>query len=94
MKTTTTGPVPFLTWHREGSEIAALATQEFQGKTLVHLRIYSRGVNGKLYATARGITIPDDKITPLRKALRKVKKELKREKDRKRSQASGGGTRK
>ena len=76
MSNNTKTPISFLEWPRKGNEVVCLATQEFKNGILVHLRIYSRGVNGNLYATVRGVTIPHDQIRRLRKALRKVDKAL------------------
>lgn len=92
MRQKSTEPIPFLHWKREGNEIVCLATQEFKGWTVVHLRTYSRGAKGKLYATERGVTIPHQVLKPLRRALRKVEKELAREKDQNRSKMGSRAT--
>lgn len=66
----------FLEWKRSGGEVARLVDQEYQGTYLLHLRIYYRDHHGKLKPSPRGVTIPDEQLAPLRKALRKVEKKL------------------
>jgi hypothetical protein len=66
----------FLQWDRGGGEVARLMVQEYKGRLLVHLRIWSHGPGSKLYPTEHGLTIPYEQLTPLRTALRRVKDEL------------------
>src|SRR5690242_19293707 len=63
-------------WSRGDGHIARLIHQEYNGHDLLHLRIFYLDKNGKLKPAAKGVTIPHDQIAPLRKALRKARKEL------------------
>jgi hypothetical protein len=67
----------FLEWSRGKDEVVRLMTQVFNGQVLVHLRIWSRGAHGQLFPTERGLTIPHDKLSAVRKALRKVNEKIK-----------------
>lgn len=66
----------FLQWKRSGGEVVRLVAQEYKGKYFVHLRIFYLDKHGKLKPSQRGVTIPDEQLAQLRKALRKAKKEL------------------
>jgi hypothetical protein len=50
--------------------------QEFEGRDVLHLRRHYTDKQGKLKPTPKGVTIPEEQIKPLRKALRKAVKEL------------------
>ena len=63
----------FLQWKRSGGEVVRLVAQEYKGKYFVHLRIFY-DKHGKLKPSQRGVTIPDEQLAQLRKALRKAKK--------------------
>ena len=68
---------PIMQWKRRGvSEFVRLYIEEFNGSSLVHLRIWNVNDQGALYPTKRGVTIPQEQLGPLRKALRKASKKL------------------
>jgi Transcriptional Coactivator p15 (PC4) len=66
----------YVEWNRNDGDVTRLIRQEYNGHDLLHLRIFYFDKDGKLKPTAKGVTIPHDQIAPLRKALRKAKKEL------------------
>jgi hypothetical protein len=66
----------YLEWNRSDGDVTRLIRQEYNGHDLLHLRIFYLDKDGKLKPTTKGVTIPRDQIAPLRKALRKAKKEL------------------
>jgi hypothetical protein len=63
-------------WPRSRSEVARLVLQEFNGKYLLHLRVFYFDDKGELKPTKSGLVIPYDQIRPLRKALRKAADQL------------------
>ena len=63
-------------WNCSDRDVTRLIRQEYNGHDFLHLRIFYLDKDGKLKPTAKGVTIPRDQIAPLRKALRKAKKEL------------------
>ncbi len=70
------GTVVITEWKRNESEVGRLTVDEFNGREIVHLRIWARDKQGELVPTTRGITIPLDQLTPTRRGLRKVEKDL------------------
>jgi hypothetical protein len=66
----------FHQWARGRNEVARLVLQEFNGKNLLHLRVFYFDDKGELKPTNSGLVIPYDQIPPLRKGLRKAADEL------------------
>ena len=56
------GTVVITEWKRNESEVGRLTVDEFNGREIVHLRIWARDKQGELVPTTRGITIPLDKL--------------------------------
>jgi hypothetical protein len=70
------GTVVITEWKRNEREVGRLTTEEFDGRRVVHLRVWARNKQGELVPTKRGITIPADQLNRTRKGLGKVEKNL------------------
>ena len=68
-----------LEWKRSRGEAARLVLQKFNGKYLLQLRVFYLDEEGELKPTRHGLTIPDEQLKLLRKALRKAEEALAKE---------------
>jgi hypothetical protein len=70
------GTVVITEWKQNKREVGRLTIEEFDGREIVHLRVWALDKQGAPVPTKRGITIPPDQLARTRKGLRKVEKDL------------------
>jgi hypothetical protein len=76
MKKTKSTPVVFTEWKRNKKEVGRLTVEDFEGREVIHLRVWYRDKHGELKPTQRGLTIPPEQTAAIRNGLRKLEKEL------------------
>lgn len=76
MKERKNGTVVITEWKRNKREVGRLTIEEFDGREIVHLRVWALDTQGALVPTKRGITIPLDQLAQTRKGLRQVEKDI------------------